>query len=103
MVKVYWLKLVLGIIAAVICLGYGIATDMIRNDAFILSTFMNSLSLAIVIYLISHYLVIKRMFALQVEKPQKLFTMGIGVYFLTWIVLWVLLYSIIAGPPPPIV
>jgi len=33
---------------------------------------------------------------LTVDKPQKLFTMGIGIYFISWLVFWILLYTIIA-------
>jgi hypothetical protein len=61
-----------------------------------LTKFMNGMSLAIITYIISYY-VLKRIFVLQVEKPQKLFTTGIFIYFLAWAVFWVLLYSIIAG------
>jgi hypothetical protein len=32
-----------------------------------------------------------------VQKPQKLLTAGIGIYFLSWIVFWTLLYTILAG------
>lgn len=97
--KVYWLRLALGIVAAFVCAGYGMAAG-ISNVEFTFNAFMNSLSLALIVYLISHYLIIKRKFILLVEKPQKLATNGIGIYFLAWLVFWVLLYTIIAGPPP---
>jgi len=58
-----------------------------------LTKLLNSLSIAVIVYLISYY-VIKRIFILKVEKPQKLFTMGIGIYFIAWLVCWVLLYTI---------
>jgi len=61
-----------------------------------ITKFMNSLSIAIIVYLISYY-IIKRKFMLQVEKPQKLFTTGIGIYFISWIIFWVLLYTIIVA------
>ena len=61
-----------------------------------LTKFMNGLSMAIITYIISYY-VIKRIFVLEVEKPQKLFTTGIFIYFLAWAVFWFLMYSIIAG------
>jgi len=98
--KIYWLRFALGIVAAFVCVGYGIATEAIRNDIFTFNIFMNSLSLALITYIISYYFIIKSMFLLQVEKPQKLVTTGIGIYFLAWIVFWVLLYTIIAGQPP---
>ena len=96
--KVYWLRLALGIAAAFVCAGYGIAAGVISNQEFPLNTFFNSLSIALIVYIISYY-IIKRKFILKVEKPQKLASTGIGIYFISWIVFWVLLYTIIAGAP----
>jgi len=66
-----------------------------------LTKILNSLPLAIITYIISYY-IIKRKFMLKVEKPQKLLTMGIGIYFLAWLAFWILIYTIIgaitAGP-----
>jgi len=98
--KIYWIRLALGIVAALICVGYGIATGAIVPKDFVFNTFMNSLSIAFVVYLISYY-ILKSKFILRVEKPQKIATTGVGVYFISWLVIWVLLYTIIAGPPPP--
>lgn len=97
MEKVYYLRLVLGIVAAIVCVAYGVATNTISNSQFTLSNLFNGASLAIITYLISYY-VIKARFKSQVEKPQKLFTMGIGVFFLSWLVFWVLLFTVFAGP-----
>ena len=35
----------------------------------------------------------------KMEKPSKAFTMGIGAYFLTWIVAWGLFTSLLIMPP----
>jgi hypothetical protein len=94
--KIYWLRLALGIVAALICAGYGIAAGVISNKEFPLNTFFNSLSIALIVYIISYY-IIKRRFILKVEKPQKLASTGIGIYFTSWLVIWVLLYTIIAA------
>jgi hypothetical protein len=96
--KLYWLRLALGIVAAFICASYGIAAGVISTSEFPLNTFFNSLSIALIVYLISYY-IMKRKFLLEVEKPQKIATTGIGIYFISWLVFWVLLYTIIAGPP----
>jgi hypothetical protein len=97
--KIYCLRLALGIVAAFVCAGYGIAAGVISNQEFPLNTFFNSLSIALIVYIISYY-IIKRKFILKVEKPQKLASTGIGIYFISWMVFWVLLYTIIAGSPP---
>jgi len=99
--KIYCLRLALGIVAAFVCAGYGIAAGVISKEGFPLNTFLNSLSLALIVYIISYY-IIKRKFLLKVEKPQKIATTGIGIYFIVWLVFLVLLYTIIAGPPPPV-
>jgi len=94
--KVYWLRLALGIIAALVSAGYGYAVPgAITMEEFPLNTFLNSLSIALIIYMISYY-IIKRKYVLYVEKPQKLATMGIGMYFISWLVFWILLYTLIA-------
>lgn len=61
-----------------------------------MTTFFNGGSIAVIIYIISYYL-LKSKFGTKVAKPQKILTAGIGIYFLAWIVLWALLYTIAAG------
>lgn len=99
--KVYWLRLALGISAAVLCTIYGVATGSITSiiSDFRITTFFNSISLALITYMISYY-IIKTKFVTQVQKPQKLMTTGIGVYLLSWLVFWVLFYTVLAGSPP---
>jgi hypothetical protein len=99
---IYWLRLALGIVAAFICIGFALATgaipDIDPTETFPMdiSVFMNGVSIAIIFYLLSYY-VIKWRFAAEVEKPSKLMTTGIGIYLLSWIVIWVLLYTLFAA------
>ena len=99
---IYWLRLALGIVAALVCIGLGLATGAIPNVdptgtfPMDLSVFMNGVSIAILFYLLSYY-IIKLRFVNRVEKPSKLMTTGIGIYLLSWIVLWVLLYTLLAA------
>ena len=94
---IYWLRLALGITAALICTGYGLTTNTIVKENPTYTTLLNGVSIALVIYLISYY-IIKSKFSLKVEKPQKLVTTGIGIYFISWIAFWTLLYTIIPLP-----
>lgn len=102
--KVYCLRFALGLLAAVLCAGYAVGANripqVVHGQPFPgdTSLFFNSISIAIVIYLLSYY-AIKSWFVNQVQKKQKLFTMGIGIYFIGWIVLWALFYTILAGQP----
>ncbi len=95
---VYWLRFALGFVAALVSIGYGAVTNTITTKALPLSAFMNGMSLALIVYLISYYFIKFRFKNEVVEKPRKLVTMGIGAYFLAWMLFWVLLYTIIAGP-----
>jgi len=95
---IYWLRLALGITAALICVAYGLATGTISSIDFTTNTFLTGISFALIVYMISYY-IIKFRFMNKVEKTQKLITTGIGIYFLAWIVLWILMYTIIAGSP----
>jgi glucan phosphoethanolaminetransferase (alkaline phosphatase superfamily) len=92
---VYWLRLGLGIAAALICAGLMRAIAVPFTTDWQPSIFFNSISLAILTYLGS-YFVIKRRFLTRVEKTTKLFTTGIGIYFISWIVFWVLIYTALA-------
>jgi membrane protease YdiL (CAAX protease family) len=102
--KVYWLRLGLGIIAALICISYGIISNTITNDParwYDYTIFFNGSSMALIVYLLSYYF-IKFKLKTVVEKPQKLMTTGIGIYLLSWLVFWVLLYTIIAAMLQPV-
>jgi ABC-type uncharacterized transport system permease subunit len=77
----YWSRLGLGILAALTC-------TLLRLDDFI-----SGLSLGILFYILTHY-ILKRRFATETEKPSKVFTIGIGVYFMSWIVSWGLFYTL---------
>ncbi|MEM2567794.1 MAG: hypothetical protein QXR01_01050 [Candidatus Bathyarchaeia archaeon] len=95
--KLYWLRFALGIVAALVCIGYGWVTFMNKQgfdprnpDPVIL---LNGISFALIVYILSYY-IIKPKFILKVEKPQKIFTTGMSIFFLSWLVFWVLLYTV---------
>jgi len=94
MVMLYGLRLVLGIIAG------SLSTLLaLLSDEFSYVTFINGITIALAVYLLSYYL-LKSKFAAKVEKQSKIMSQGIGVYFLTWLVFWILVYSILKGPVP---
>ena len=92
---IYWARVALAIVAAaistVITLAFGERG---------INTFLNGLTIALLVYLITYY-PIKAKFRNQVEKQSKLMTQGIGLYFFTWLVAWVLIYTVILGQPAP--
>jgi hypothetical protein len=94
LVIIYWLRLVLGIIAASVSTALALMSDVGST-----TTFINGITAALAVYLIGYY-IIKAKFATKVEKQSKIMTQGIGVYFFTWLVFWILMYTIIQGPLP---
>jgi|SRR5271157_2965225 len=91
---VYWLRFGFGILAALVDLAFGLATHTITSSPSS-STFFNSASFAIIVYAFSYY-VVKAAFTSKVQKPGKLVTVGIGIYFLSWVVFWTLFYTLFA-------
>ena len=87
---VYWSRFLLGIIAALIS---ALLSTAIREFSL-----LNGVSIALLLYIITYY-VYKAVFLAKVEKTSKIFTTGVGIYFLSWLVAWVLLYSILYQPP----
>jgi hypothetical protein len=86
---IYWTRAGLGIVAALL--------STLLNSVINLN-FLNGLTIALLIYVVSHY-VYKPLFLAKVEKPSKIFTTGIGAYFLTWIVTWVIFYTLLIYGP----
>jgi hypothetical protein len=92
LVLIYWTRLALGIVAAII------STLIAMNlDALDFTTFTTSLTIALMVYLVSYY-PLKAKFYNKVEKQSKIMTMGIGIYFIAWALFFILSYSIIRGP-----
>jgi len=89
-VKLYWLRVLLGIIAgaitAVVAQLFGGAGDM--------TTLVNSITVALLIYFISYY-IIRPVYKSKIEKQSKLLSTGIGMYFFSWLTFFVLSYTII--------
>jgi hypothetical protein len=83
---IYWTRFLLGIVAALL-------STLLTNFAQEF-TFLNGMSVALLLYIVSYY-VYKSMFFAKVEKPTKIFTTGIGIYFFTWIVMWVLFFTLL--------
>lgn len=81
---IYWSRVGLGVIA-------GLSCTLLGRDSF-----LSGLSFGILFYILTYYIV-KNRFVAKVEKASELFKMGIGVYFLSLIVSWVLFYTLIYG------
>jgi hypothetical protein len=93
---IYWTRLALAIVSGAISTEVTILRPPQPGDV---TTFLNGLTIALVVYLITYYF-IKAKFKDKVEKQSKLMTQGIGIYFFAWLVSWILIYTIVLGQPP---
>jgi hypothetical protein len=95
---IYWARFGLGAAAGLaswvvtVLSGLTPAKELWYNT----NAFLNGITVALLVYLASYY-VLKSVFSSKVEKQSKIMSMGIGIYFFTWIVIWVLAFSIGAG------
>jgi hypothetical protein len=99
--KIYWIRVALGVVAGLISTGVSLLSQSITGTSILkqmsdTSTLLNGIIIALLFYLISFY-VLKAKYASQVEKPSKIMSMGIFIYFFTWLVVWVLTLSAIIG------
>ncbi len=82
---VYWSRVGFGFLAGLLC--------VVLRFGQVDNPFLTGISLALILYIVTYY-VYKALFAAKVTKKSKLVTMGIGAYFLTWILAWTLLNTL---------
>ena len=87
---IYWMRIGFGILAALITT---LVIDLKVGDPLI-----SGISIGLLFYIITYY-ILKWRFLNKVEKPSKIFTMGIGAYFLTFILCWTLFITPFLTPP----
>jgi len=90
--KVYYLRFLTGVLAAILSIVYVLIAYGAPKSTLDYGVLFNSLSLSIIVYVLSYY-ILKIKFKDKVAKVQKLFTTGIGIHFLAWIVFYVLFYT----------
>ena len=88
---IYWIRVALAIVAGGIS---ALVATLFEAAEF--NTFLNGITIALAIYLLSYY-VLKAKFMNKVEKQSKIMTMGIFIYFIAWAVFFILCYSIFVG------
>lgn len=82
-------------------IGFGILSALITTlviDVRVGDPLISGISIGILFYIITYY-ILKWRFMNKVEKPSKIFTMGIGAYFLTFILCWTLFITPFLTPP----
>ena len=101
--KIYWIRVALGALAGLVSTSAILLFQTLSPSVSLLTlissvnTLLNGITIALLIYLISYY-VLKAKFTSKIEKQSKIMTMGIFIYFFTWLIVWVLTLSTIIGP-----
>jgi uncharacterized membrane protein len=101
--KIYWVRVALGAIAGLICTGVVMLFQSFDTSKTLLAvvsstdTLINGITISLLIYIISYY-VLKAKYGSKVEKQSKIMSMGIFIYFFTWLIVWVLSLSLMIGP-----
>jgi hypothetical protein len=100
--KIYWLRVALGAIAGLVSAAVTFATNAVTAVSLTaqiseVNTLLNGITIALFVYLLTYY-ILRAKFRSQVEKQSKIMTMGVFIYFFTWLVVWVLTLSILIGP-----
>jgi hypothetical protein len=85
---IYWSRVCLGITAALISGVLGL---------FLNINLMNGVGIVLIFYILTNY-ILRRWFVGKwgeaSEDIKKVFTTGIGAYFIMWVVTWILVYTI---------
>ncbi len=92
---IYWSRLGLAVLAG----GISTWVTVLFGERGI-NTFLNGLTISLLVYIITYYAVFKPVFRDKVEKQSKLMTQGIGIYFFGWLISWILIYTLVLGQPP---
>jgi len=79
---IYWIKLCLGVLAAFICILLGV------------NNIITGAMIGFITYIVSDK-VLKQLFIDKVENPSDVTKTGIGIYIITFVFVWALLYTII--------
>ena len=95
--KIYWLRVALGAVAGLVSTGVTVLTGTKLEQLANTSPLLNGITIALLFYLISFY-VLKAKYSSQVEKKSKIMSMGIFIYFFTWLIFWVLTLTAFVGP-----
>jgi hypothetical protein len=101
--KIYWIRVALGALAGLVSTSAILLFQTLSPSVSLLTlissfnTLLNGITITLLIYLISYY-VLKAKYTSKIEKQSKIMTMGIFIYFFTWLIVWVLTLSSIIGP-----
>jgi hypothetical protein len=88
---IYWTKVLSGALVGLLSGALGAAA----GNLSIGFNLFNGISIALLVYLLI-YFVYKRLFLAQVGKTTKLLSTGIGGYFMAWVVIFALVFTLLS-------
>ena len=89
-VQLYWIRTALGIVAGALSAVVAFLMGNMTN----IDTLVNSFTIALIIYLLSYY-ILKPLFQKKIEKQSKILSTGVFMYFLAWLPFFILFYTVI--------
>jgi len=84
---IYLIKICLGALTAIICLLLGV------------DSLFTGVAVGLLVYLVADR-ILKQVFMAKVEKQSVVTKTGIGIYIITWLFLWILLFTFLYTPAP---
>jgi hypothetical protein len=90
-VQLYWVRVVLGIVAGLVT-GFIAAYFGGVKGLTDSTTLINSITIALLIYFVTYY-ILRAAYKDKIEKPSKILSTAIGMYFFAWITFFVLFYT----------
>jgi hypothetical protein len=91
LVQLYWLRVALGFTAGAVT---AIIAEFVFGSAVDYTPLINSITVALLFYFISYY-ILKVVYKTKIEKQSKILSTGIGIYFFSWLMTFVFVYTII--------
>jgi ABC-type uncharacterized transport system permease subunit len=78
---IYAIKILLGVVTAVLCFVLGV------------NNILAAVGVCLMVYFGSDY-ILKQIFIEKVEKLSVVTKTGVGIYIITWLFVWVLIYTL---------
>jgi len=89
-VQLYWIRAVLGVVAGLISAIFALYLNLPLTN---LDSLIDSFTVALLIYLVTYY-PLRAIFAKKVEKPSKILSTAILMYFFAWLPFFVLFFTL---------
>ena len=88
-VQLYWIRVVLGIVAGAISAELALYMSLTS-----LSTLIDAFTIALLVYLVSYY-PLRAVYKDKIQQQSKILSTGIIMYFLTWLPFFVLFFTLL--------